>query len=180
MFLICIFLFFAGWFVVSFNKFIREKNLIKEAWSGIDVQLKRRYDLVASLVETVKGYVKYEKKILENVVSMRSKALDITNIKEREEKENAFSRGIKTVFAVAEGYPQLKANRSFLNLQKNLSEIEDQIQLARRYYNGTVRNYNTRIESFPSMIIASIFHFKQADFFEIEYATQRDVPEVKI
>jgi len=111
---------------------------------------------------------------------MRNKMIDITNIKEREEKENAFSRSIKTVFTGAEAYPQLKANHSFLDLQKNLSYVEDQIQLARRYYNGTVRNYNIMVESFPSMIIAKIFNFQQAEYFEIEYATQRNVPEIAI
>jgi LemA protein len=168
------------WAVISFNAFIKEKNLIKEAWSGIDVQLKRRYDLIGNLIETVKGYVRYEKKVLENVSKIRSQAVNVSGVKEREEKENAVSRSVKTIFAIAEGYPQLRADKSFLNLQSNLVDTEDQIQLARRYYNGTVRNFNTRIESFPSMLIAKIFSFEQADFFEIEYATERKATDVKL
>lgn len=168
------------WFVIMFNNFVREKNLVKEAWSGIDVQLKRRYDLIGNLVETVKGYARYEKNVLEEITALRSRDTSNETIKERTKAENDISRIFKTIFAVAEAYPDLKANQSFLDLQKNLSEIEDQIQLARRYYNGTVRNYNTRVESFPSMLVAKVSNFKQEEFFEIEYATQREAVEVKL
>lgn len=166
--------------IIVFNRLIRGRNLMREAWSGIDVQLKRRHDLVSNLVEVVKGYRRHERGLLEDVTKLRSRCVSAEDVKEKGEAENALSRGLKTLFAVVEGYPDLKAGRNFLDLQQNLSEIEDQIQFARRYYNGTVRNYNIRVESFPSMLVAKLFRFPGADFFEIEYATERKVPEVKM
>ncbi len=168
------------WGVIAFNRFIRGANLIREAWSGIDVQLKRRYNLIPGIVESVKGYSKHERALFEKVARLRSRCIDAAGTKEQGEAENALSRTIKSLFAVAEDYPDLKASRSFLDLQKNLVEIEDQIQLARRYYNGTVRNFNIRVESFPSMLVARMCGFTQADFFEIEYATEREAPEIKL
>ena len=168
------------WAIFTFNRFIRDRNLFREAWSGIDVQLKRRYNLVPSLVETVKGYSRHERKLFEDIAKLRSRCMATENIREKGEAENGLSRTLKTLFALAEAYPDLKANQNFLDLQKNLSEIEDEIQLARRYYNGTVRNYNIRVESFPSMVVAKLCDFAGADFFEIEYATERKAPEVKL
>lgn len=168
------------WGIITFNRFIRGRNLIREAWSGIDVQLKRRYNLIPNIVESVKGYSKHERRLFEDVARLRSRCIDANGTREQGEAENALSRTIKSLFAVAEDYPDLKASRSFLDLQKNLVEIEDQIQLARRYYNGTVRNFNIRVESFPGMLVAGLCGFTQADFFEIEYATEREAPEIKL
>ncbi len=162
-------------FVMYYNKFVRMKNQTEEAWSGIDVQLKRRYDLIPNLVETVKGYAKHEKETLENVVKYRNMAMNAQSIKEKAEMENMLTGALKSLFAVAEAYPNLKANENFLELQRTLSEIEDQIQLARRYYNANVRDFNILVESFPSNIIASIFGFKKFDFFEIEEAERENV-----
>jgi len=178
--LILLILVLIGFIIITFNRLIRGRNLMREAWSGIDVQLKRRHDLVSSLVEAVKGYRRYERNLLQNITELRSRCVSARELKEKEKAEKALSHGLKTLFAVAEGYPELKASRNFLDLQRNLAEIEDQIQLARRYYNGTVRNYNIRVESFPSMLVARVFYFSPADFFEIEYATEREVPEIKM
>ncbi|MDP8249187.1 MAG: LemA family protein [Candidatus Tritonobacter lacicola] len=167
------------WSVVTFNRLVRGKNLVREAWSGIDVQLKRRYNLIPALVEAVKGYSGHERKLFVKIAEMRSRCVAAGGVREQGEAENLLSRTIKSLFAVAEAYPDLKANRGFLNLQENLSEIEDEIQLARRYYNGTVRNFNIRVESFPGMLVAGLCGFRQAGFFEIEYATERQAPEVK-
>jgi len=168
------------WFIFTYNLFIRDKNLIKEAWSGIDVQLKRRHNLIPNLVESVKGYSKYEKNLLENITQKRTEAAKIESIKEKAPAESDLSGMLKNLFIVAENYPDLKANKNFLDLQNQLVEIEDQLQYARRYYNGAVRNYNIRVESFPSNIIAGILDFKQDNFFEISLATERSTPEVKL
>jgi LemA protein len=168
------------WLIVIFNRFVRGKNLIGEAWSGIDVQLKRRYDLIPNLVESVKGYSQHERKLFEDIANIRSQAMSIQGVIEKGQAETALTQQLRSLFAVAESYPDLKANQNFLDLQKNLVAIEDEIQLARRYYNGTVRDFNILVESFPSNIIALIFVFKRAEFFEIEVSTQREVPTVKI
>jgi len=162
-----------------FNRLIRDRNLMREAWSDVDVQLKRRNDLVPALVETVKGYSAHEKKIFEDIAQIRAQASD-GSLHEREASETSMSKAIKGLFAVAEAYPDLKANQNFLDLQKNLTEIEDQIQYARRYYNGCVRNYNNRVQSFPGLIVAKLLAFPEAEFFEIELATERANPEVKL
>ncbi len=175
-----IIVFLATWVMVIYNSFVKEKNLIKEAWSGIDVQLKRRYNLIPNLVETVKGYSKHEKELFENITSLRSKTIKLDNISEKAKTESELSGMLKKLFAVAEGYPDLKASQNFLDLQKQLSEIEEQIQYARRYYNGTVRNYNISVESIPSNIIAAIFGFKQETFFKIALAFEKELPEVKL
>lgn len=152
--------------VFLFNRLIRDKNLMREGWSGIDVQLKRRSDLVPLLSESVKGYARHEKALFEEIASLRT--------------QGEIVEGLKGLLAVAERYPDLKANQNFLKLQKDLVEIEDNLQYARRYYNGCVRNYNVRVQSFPSLVIARLFGFRSAEFFEIEYATERKVPEVKV
>jgi len=168
------------WIIITYNLFIRDKNLIKEAWSGIDVQLKRRHNLIPNLVASVKGYSYHEKSLLEDITQKRSEAIKIQDIKDVAPTESNLSGMLKNFIAVAENYPDLKANQNFLELQNQLVDIEDQIQFARRYFNGAVRNYNIRVESFPSNLIASIFHFEQDSFFEISFATERNTPEVKI
>jgi len=168
------------WVVFIYNLFVRDKNLIKEAWSGIDVQLKRRHNLVPNLVESVRGYSKYEKNLFEDITRKRSEAVKVESIKDKAPAESDLSGMLKSLFVVAENYPDLKASQNFLDLQNQLVEIEDQLQYARRYYNGAVRNYNIRVESFPSNIIARIFDYKQDNFFEISLATERVTPEVKI
>ena len=165
--------------IVIYNKLVRVKNLVEEGWSGIDVQLKRRANLIPNLVETVKGYMGHERDLLSKVTELRAKSMSVRDVAEKGRLEGLLSRSLANVFAVAEGYPDLKANQNFLDLQTQLSEIEDQVQLARRYYNGTVRNLNIQVESFPSNIVAGIFNFTQAEFFEIEEPTDRAVPEVK-
>jgi LemA protein len=168
------------WFVISYNLFIRNKNLIKEAWSGIDVQLKRRHNLIPNLVASVQGYSKHEKSLFEDITQKRSEAVKFESIKDKAPAESDLSGMLKSLFAVVENYPDLKANENFLNLQKQLVEIEDQLQYARRYYNGAVRNYNIRVESFPSNVVAGIFNFKQENFFEITMATEKATPSVKL
>lgn len=169
-----------GWAVITFNRLVRLRNLVREAWSGIDVQLKRRHDLVPNLVEVVRDYGEYEEDLLTEVARLRSRAVDAAGVPRQADAEKGLSRGLRSLFAVAEDYPDIKANRSFLQLQQDLSEVEDQIQYARRYYNGTVRDLNNRVESFPDMLVARLCGFQSAEFFEIEYATERAVPEVDI
>jgi LemA protein len=171
---------FIIWIIFTYNLFIRDKNLIKEAWSGIDVQLKRRHNLIPNIVESVKGYSKYERNLLEEITQKRSEAAKLESIKDKAPAESDLSGMLKNLIIVAENYPDLKANQNFLDLQHQLVEIEDQLQYARRYYNGAIRNYNIRVESFPSNIIARIFDFKQDNFFEISLATERSTPEVKL
>ncbi len=166
------------WVVVIYNRFIRWKNLVREGWSGIDVQLKRRYDLIPNLVRIVREYSGYEEQVLIEVTRARSECLAVPDPAGQAGPENALSRGLKSLLAVAENYPRLKADRQFLSLQENLVEIEDQIQLARRYYNGTVRNYNILIESFPGLIIAKSLSISPALYFEIETATERKVVKI--
>ena len=168
------------WSIFTYNLLIKCKNLVSEAWSGIDVQLKRRADLIPNLVEAVKGYKQFERKTLEEVTSLRAKSVSAEAVKDKVDSENAISRALKSIFAVAEAYPDLKASRSFLDLHKNLVEIEDQLQMARRYYNGAVRDYNILTQSFPSNLIAGACRFGNSEFFEIEYATERQAPEVKL
>lgn len=168
------------WIVLIYNLFIRDRNLIKEAWSGIDVQLKRRHNLIPNLVASVKGYSSHEKTLFEDITKKRSEASKIQSIKEKAPAESDLSGMLKNLFIVAENYPDLKASQNFLDLQNQLVEIEDQLQYARRYYNGAVRNYNIRVESFPSNIIAGVFNFKQDNFFEITLATEKAAPEVRL
>jgi LemA protein len=168
------------WIIVIYNLFIRDKNLIKEAWSGIDVQLKRRHNLIPNLVSSVRGYSKHERDLFEEITEKRAKSTRIENVKDKAAAEADLSGMIKNLFVVVEEYPDLKASRNFLDLQNQLVEIEDQLQYSRRYYNGRVRNYNIRVESFPSNLIAGIFDFKQEEFFEITLATERKTPEVQV
>ena len=156
-------------FVIAvYNKLIRLRNTVKSSWSDIDVQLKKRYDLVPNIVETVKGYASHEKSVLENVTEARTVAMRATSPADKAKAENMFRETLKSLFAVAEAYPDLKANANFMQLQSQLKELEDTIEYARRYYNAVVRDFNIVIESFPSNIVASTFGFKQEEFFELE------------
>ena len=153
-----------------YNGFITRKNQVNEAWSDIEVQLKRRYDMVPVLVETVKGYAKHESQTLEKVIQARNQAMAMPqqgNLKEIAEKENVLSGTLKSLFALSENYPELKANTNFLELQRDLRDTEDKLQAARRFYNGNVMEYNTKIELFPSNMVAALFHIEKRDFFEL-------------
>ena len=174
----------ALWTVVAFNRLVRCRNLVREGWSGIDVQLKRRHTLVPSLVETVKGYGRHEREVLEAVTAVRAGQSDSGGEGEapaaRAGRENALTDQLKALFALSESYPELKADRNYRRLMEQLSEIEDQIQYARRYYNGAVRDYNISVESFPSNVVAKMFTFPLAEFFQIATATERAAPKVEM
>jgi LemA protein len=167
------------WAVGVFNGLIKLKNRTDEAWSDIDVQLKRRHDLIPNLIETVKGYAAHEKQAFESVTNARAKAISAQGINEKAKAEDVLSGTLKTLFAVAEAYPELKANTNFLQLQTELADTENKIQAARRFYNGNVRDLNIKIETFPSRIIAGMLGFKKREFFEIENAAEKEVPQVK-
>lgn len=169
------------WSVLIYNRFVSLRNRAKEAWSDIDVQLKRRYDLIPNLVESVKGYAAHEKEVFENVTKARTAAMTAEKSgdpKEIGRAENALSGALKTLFAVSENYPDLKASTNFLELQRELRDTEDKIQAARRFYNTNARDMNIKVESFPANIIAKIFNFDKFDFFEIEEGA-KEATEVK-
>lgn len=168
----------AGWSVLTFNRLVRLRNQVNEAWAGIDVQLQRRYDLVPNLVATVKGYMKHESSVLERVTRLRTNP-DMAR-DQRASEESGLSRSIGRLFAVAEDYPELKASEGFQQLHTSLVEIENHLQYARRYYNGSVRDNNNVVDSFPSMIISKLFGFRNAAFFEIELASQRAAPKIDL
>lgn len=155
------------WIVFMYNRFVSLVNRAKEAWADIQVQLKRRYDLIPNLVETVKGYAAHESSAFENVTKARAAAMGATGTADKAQAENQLSGALKTLFAVSEAYPQLKANENFLQLQRELGDTEDKIQAARRFYNGTVMSLNTAVQSFPNNIIASMTGFKPMDLFEL-------------
>lgn len=161
-----------------YNRLVKNKNLAEEGWSGIDVQLKKRYDLIPSLVNTVKGYASHEKETLENVIKWRNQGVAANTVKDQEQAEMGLSAVLGRLIALSENYPDLKANTNFQDLQQQLSEIENAIQLSRRYYNGVVRDPNILVESFPSNLVASSFGFGKRDYFEMDTA-QREAPEVK-
>jgi len=162
------------WIAVAYNGFVRLINRAKEAWADIDVQLKRRYDLIPNLVNTVKGYASHESQAFEKVSEARAKAMGAGNIAEKGEAENMLTGALKSVFAIAEAYPELKANQNFLELQRELSDTENKIQAARRFYNTNVRDLNIKTESFPSNIIANIFKFSKMEFFELGEEAARE------
>lgn len=166
-------------FVVLYNGLIRHKNMVKEAWSGIDVQLKRRHDLIPKLVETVKGSAQYERKLLEDLTRLRTESM-ASGAKDKGRSEESLSQSLRSVLAVAENYPDLKANTNFLELQKSLTDVENQLQFARRYYNGTVRDLNIRISAFPSIIVARLFGFAPEDYFGITQDNERQSPETPL
>jgi LemA protein len=164
-----------GWLIGIFNRLVTLRNRAKEAWADIDVQLKRRYDLIPNLVETVKGYAAHEKEVFEKVTEARAKAISAQGLTEKGQAENMLSGTLKSLFAVAESYPELKANQNFLELQRELTDTEDKIQAARRFYNGNVRDLNIQIETFPTNLIAGAFGFQKMEFFEIGEAEKEPV-----
>lgn len=167
--------------IVIFNRLVRLRQMVNEAWSGIDVQLKRRSDLVPNLVEAVKGYAAHERSVLEEVTALRgaARAVPADDVAGRAKAEGALSAGLGKLFALAEAYPDLKASGNFLELQKQLSALEDDLQMARRYYNGTVRNLNVMVQSFPSSMIARTCGFGTREFFELAEPGERSAPQVQ-
>ena len=169
------------WAIGVYNGLVKLRNRVKEAWSDIDVQLKRRYDLIPNLVNAVKGYASHEKDVFENVTKARNMAVQAEqagDVAGAARAENMLSGALKSLFAVAEAYPDLKANQNFLDLQAQLTDTENKIQAARRFYNGNVRDFNTKQEVFPANLVAGMFGFEAAEFFEVEDEAQRAVPEV--
>ena len=167
------------WVISSYNGLVHSISLVNEAWSGIDVQLKRRYDLIPNLVETVKGYSIHEKGIVDSIVQARAASMGATNVGDKEKAEYALTASLKSLFALAEQYPNLKANENFLSLQAQLSAVEQELQLSRRYYNGTVRQYMVYVMQFPSNIIAKLFNFAPVSYFEVTSSEERNNPSVK-
>lgn len=163
------------WAVGMYNGLIRLKNRADEAWSDIDVQLKRRHDLIPNLINTVKGYASHEKEVFEKVTEARANAISAGSAEDKAKAENMLSGALKSLFAVAEAYPDLKANQNFLELQRELTDTEDKIQAARRFYNGNVRDFNTKIEVFPTNIFAGMLHFARREFFEADAAEKENV-----
>jgi LemA protein len=171
----------AGYFVVIYNNLVSNRQLSQEGWSGIDVQLKRRADLIPNLLETVKGYMTHERETLEAVTNARAAAQAGASAtpEQRAQLEGQLSGALGRLMAVAEAYPDLKANTTFLEFQGALQKVEEELQLARRYYNGTARNLNVAVQSFPSSIVAGLFHFTTAQYFELDNPADRAVPTVK-
>ncbi|SHM35543.1 LemA protein [Cyclobacterium lianum] len=166
--------------ITTYNRLIRLRNNAREGWSGIDVQLKRRADLVPNLVTTVKGYATHERQLLEEITNLRNQSLLGQTVPDQAKTASELGRSLKRLMFIAEAYPDLKADGNFLKLQQQLSEIEDYLQKSRRYYNGTVRELNIKIESFPSNIIARIFGFAKFDFFALSDESDRMVPEINL
>ncbi len=162
------------WAIFVYNSFVRLVNRGKEAWSDIDVQLKRRYDLIPNLVNTVKAYALHESKVLEEVTRARNAAMNAGNLSDKSQAENALTGALKSLFAVSEAYPDLKANQNFAQLQSELSDTENKIQASRRFYNSVVRDLNTRVETFPHNFIANLFNFVKMEFFELESEAERN------
>ncbi len=165
--------------IAIFNRLVGLKNRTDEAWSDIDVQLKRRYDLIPNLIETVKGYAKHEKELFEKVTQARTEAMKSKGLVDKAKAENQITEALKSVFAVAENYPNLKANENFVELQKEVTDTEDKIQASRRFYNANVRDLNIAIESFPSNVVAGVFGYKKRELFELEDVGERKNVEVK-
>jgi LemA protein len=177
--LLVLLVFLGLWAVGVYNGLVRLRNLVQEAWRQIDVELKRRHDLIPNLVETVRGYAGHERATLDAVVSARAAAAQpSSSVQEQAAQEGALSAALGRLFAVAEAYPDLKANQNFLALQTELTETEDRVAAGRRFYNANVRELNTRVESFPSNVFARVFHFQRAEYFELLDAAQREAPQV--
>lgn len=164
--------------VVIYNRLVRDRNRVLSAWSDIDVQLKRRHDLLPKLVEAVRRYAQYERATLESIAQLRARSEQACEVSEIGVLEGALGAGVRRLFALLEAYPQLQADAGFLDLQRNVSEVEQHIQFARRYYNGAVRALNTRVDSFPDLLVARLFAFRRAEYFELEDPAQGRVPEV--
>lgn len=170
-------LFFILWVILSYNRFVNQKNLIRNSWSNVDTELKRRYELIPNLVETVKGYAAHERAVFEEVTEARARALAASGTPgEQAAAERPLVTGLRHLFAVAEGYPELKASSNFLHLQQELANTEDRIQAARRFFNANVADYNRRVQSVPSNVIAKLWNFEEEEYFQIEPA-MRAVPE---
>ena len=168
------------WLIATFNNFVKLRYQCRNAWSNIDTELKRRYDLIPNLVEMVKGYAQHERQVLQAVTDARAKAVASTGSPASQAKdENFLIASLRQLFGVVENYPDLKASQNFLKLQGQLVETEDRIQAARRFYNGNVRDLNTLVQSFPSNLIAGMFHFTNEEFFDIEEVSQREAPQVR-
>jgi len=170
-----------GYAIIIYNGLVSKRQMVREGWSGIDVQLKRRTDLIPNLMETVKGYMAHERETLDAVVNARARATSAAAAgpEARAQAEGELSAALGRLLAVAEAYPDLKANTTFLEFQNALQGVEEEIQMARRYYNGAVRNLNIQVESFPSNLVANAFKFEQAEYFELENEAERAVPQVK-
>jgi len=167
------------WVILVYNRLIAFKNRAKEAWSDIEVQLKRRYDLIPNLVETVKGYATHEREVFEKVTQARASAMQAKGLKEKGEAENALSQSLKSLFAVAENYPNLRASENFQKFQDEITDTEDKIQAARRFYNSNVRDMNIQIETFPANVVSSVFKFKKMEFFETGAPEEKEAIKVK-
>lgn len=167
------------YFVGVYNKFVRKRSMMDEGWSGIDVQLKKRHDLIPNLVETVKGYAKHEQETLNQVIEARNSALKAEGVKAQTAAENQLNSALANVFALSEAYPDLKASTNFIQLQQELSAIEGDVEKARRYYNATVRENNIMVESFPSNLIANAMGFQLGEYFELENISERAAPQIK-
>lgn len=169
------------WLWATYNGLVKTNVRVDEAWSDITVQLKRRYDLIPNLVNTVKGYAKHEKEVFQNVTEARNMAVQADGVKQQAEAENAFTGALKSLFAVAEDYPDLKADQNFRHLQEELVDTEDKIQASRRFYNGAARDLNTKVQMFPTNLFANMLGFKEREFFEVESAQAiEEAPEVKV
>ena len=167
------------WIVMIYNGLVRLKVRTNEAWADIDVQLKRRHDLIPNLVETVKGYAAHERELFEKVTQARANAMNAQNPEEKGQAESMLTGALKSLFAVSENYPQLRANENFLELQRELSDTENKIQAARRFYNGNVRDLNTKIQVFPDSIVANMLNIKKKEFFEIEEPKEKEAVKVE-
>lgn len=167
-----------GWFISVYNTLVKLRNRVQNSWAQIDVQLKRRFDLVPNLVETVKGYAAHEKDVLEKVTQARSMVQSAQSLEQRQQAENMLTDTLRSLFAVAEAYPQLQANQNFMELQRELSDLEAKIAFARQFFNDTTMNYNTEIQSFPNNILAGMFNFQAMPYFQVD-EVQRQAVKVK-
>ena len=177
--LIVVLVLLAGFVIVLYNRLVAKRVQVKNAWSQIDVQLKRRHDLVPNLVETVKGYASHERETLESVTKARQQAIDAGSLGDQAQAENLLTGALRQLFALSENYPDLKASQNFMQLQEELTSTENRIGFARQHYNDSVSRYNTAVQSVPQNIIAGMFGFEKADFFEIENPEHRETPQVK-
>ncbi len=175
---ILVVVFILGWGVLAYNRLVRLRVRSDESWHDIDTQLKRRWDLIPNLVETVKGYAKHESGVFEQVTLARAKAIDASSPQQQAVAEEGLKGALKSLFAVVENYPELKANENFIKLQQTMEEIEDSVQKARMYYNAVVRDLNTSIAIFPQSMIAGMFHFKEREFYTLPGTEQREAPKV--
>lgn len=167
-----------GWIASAYNGLVRPRNQLENAWAQIDVQLKRRSDLIPNLVETVKGYAAHERETLERVIQARNMAVSAKGVADRAQAENVLTGALKSLFAVAEAYPNLKADQNFMRLQEELTSTENKVAFSRQFYNDSAMSYNTRIEIFPHNLIAGMFNFTRREFFEVKEETVREAPKV--